>query len=104
MTREAFKKQVREIALASGFKLKEQPNGEMELNPYVYEFAGTLVDQQQKTIDEQQKRISELEESNLNRATHLDQVQKHNAKLQKRLQENGLEWKDLLEEALRGGQ
>ena len=31
--------QIREIALANGFKLKEQPNGEMDLNPYVYEFA-----------------------------------------------------------------
>ena len=28
--------QIKEIALANGFKLKEQPNGEMDLNPYVY--------------------------------------------------------------------
>ncbi len=33
------KEQVKDIALRSGFKLKEQPNGEMDLNPYVYEFA-----------------------------------------------------------------
>ena len=35
--------QIKEIALANGFKLKEQQNGEMDLNPYVYEFARALV-------------------------------------------------------------
>lgn len=35
--------QIREIALANGFKLKEQPNGEMDLNPYVYDFARQLL-------------------------------------------------------------
>lgn len=34
--------QIKEIALANGFKLKEQPSGEMDLNPYVYEFARAL--------------------------------------------------------------
>ena len=34
--------QIKELALANGFKLKEQPNGEMDLNPYVYEFAKLL--------------------------------------------------------------
>ena len=34
--------QIKDIALANGFKLKEQPNGEMDLNPYVYEFARAL--------------------------------------------------------------
>ena len=29
--------QIKEIALANGFKLKEQPSGEMDLNPYVYD-------------------------------------------------------------------
>ena len=29
--------QIKEIALANGFKLKEQPNGEIDLNPYVYD-------------------------------------------------------------------
>lgn len=33
---------IKEIALANGFKLKEQPSGEMDLNPYVYEFARAL--------------------------------------------------------------
>ena len=36
---------IKEIALANGFKLKEQPSGEMELNPYVYEFARALIDE-----------------------------------------------------------
>ncbi len=30
------------MALSSGFELKEQPNGEMDLNPYFYEFAKLL--------------------------------------------------------------
>lgn len=34
--------QIKELALANGFKLKEQPNGEMDLNPYVYDFAQKL--------------------------------------------------------------
>lgn len=34
--------EIKELALADGFKLKEQPNGEMDLNPYVYEFAKLL--------------------------------------------------------------
>ena len=33
---------IKAMALSSGFKLKEQPNGEMDLNPYVYEFAKLL--------------------------------------------------------------
>ena len=31
--------EIKELALAIGFKLKEQPDGNMDLNPYVYEFA-----------------------------------------------------------------
>ena len=34
--------QIKEIALQNGFKLKEQPGGEMDLNPDVYHFAKTL--------------------------------------------------------------
>ena len=36
------KSRIKAIALSGGFKLKEQPNGEMDLNPYVYEFAKLL--------------------------------------------------------------
>lgn len=34
---------IKEIALANGFKLKEQPNGSVDLNPYVYDFAKALL-------------------------------------------------------------
>ena len=36
------KSRIKAIALNSGFKLKEQPDGNMDLNPYVYEFAKLL--------------------------------------------------------------
>lgn len=34
---------VKSLALAHGFKLKEQPDGTMDLNPYVYEFAAAML-------------------------------------------------------------
>lgn len=36
------KQKVKELALANGFKLKQQPDGTEDLNPYVYEFAAAL--------------------------------------------------------------
>ena len=36
------KSRIKATALSSGFKLKEQQNGEMDLNLYVYEFAKLL--------------------------------------------------------------
>jgi hypothetical protein len=36
-------KKIKEIALANGFKLKEQSNGEKDLNPYVYQFARVIL-------------------------------------------------------------
>lgn len=38
------KQTAKEIALSCGFKLKEQANGEMDLNPYVYEFANAVAE------------------------------------------------------------
>lgn len=35
--------QIKEIALANGFKLKEQPDGTQDLNPYVYDFSRDLL-------------------------------------------------------------
>ena len=35
--------QIKHLALQNGFKLKEQPDGTMDLNPYVYDFAKTLI-------------------------------------------------------------
>lgn len=37
------KEEVKTLALAAGFKLKTQPDGGEDLNPYVYRFAGTLL-------------------------------------------------------------
>ena len=39
--------QIREVAIENGFKLKEQPDGEMDLNPYVYDFARALIDERE---------------------------------------------------------
>ncbi|STZ55538.1 Protein of uncharacterised function (DUF551) [Moraxella lacunata] len=38
------KETIKDFALANGFKLKEQANGEMDLNPYVYEFANAIAE------------------------------------------------------------
>lgn len=40
---EQLKQQVRDLALANGFKLKPQPTGADDLNPYVYDFAAALL-------------------------------------------------------------
>jgi hypothetical protein len=37
------KSEIRDLALANGFKLKEQADGNMDLNPYVYRFASALM-------------------------------------------------------------
>lgn len=37
------RKQITDLALTNGFKLKEQPDGSMALNPYVFDFAGALM-------------------------------------------------------------
>lgn len=39
----AFRKKVRKIALANDFKYKQQTDGSMDLNPYVFEFAKALL-------------------------------------------------------------
>lgn len=45
MNRETIKK----LALANGFKLKPQPNGEEDLNPYVYDFVQALLQTAKET-------------------------------------------------------
>ena len=37
------KQDVKKLALECGFKIKEQPDGSMDLNHYVYKFAEELV-------------------------------------------------------------
>ena len=39
------KQYIKEVALDCGFKLKEQHDGSMDLNPYVYTFADKLIKQ-----------------------------------------------------------
>ena len=61
--------------------------------------------QLEQKINDLQAQLDEVNASNLRRSVHIDRLQKHNLKLQQRLKENGLEWKDLIEEqALKGGQ
>tara|TARA_R110000824_G_scaffold220201_3_gene407281 strand:- start:4783 stop:5223 length:441 start_codon:yes stop_codon:yes gene_type:complete len=43
---------IQKMALDNGFKLKEQPNGKMELNPYVYDFANALTDELKRENEE----------------------------------------------------
>ena len=38
----SLREKVRDLAIECGFKLKSQPNGTQDLNPYVYEFAARL--------------------------------------------------------------
>ena len=40
-----YKQYIKQVALECGFKLKEQPDGSMDLNPYVYTFADKLIKQ-----------------------------------------------------------
>ena len=39
------KQYIKEVALDCGFKLKKQPDGSIDLNPYVYTFADKLIKQ-----------------------------------------------------------
>ncbi|MCH7353292.1 MULTISPECIES: hypothetical protein [unclassified Acinetobacter] len=50
--------------------------------------------------EKRQQEIDALEANNIRRSEHIDRLQKHNVKLQKRLRENGLEWKDLIDGTL----
>jgi regulator of replication initiation timing len=45
------REQIKAMALASGFKLKPQPDGTEDLNPYVYEFAAALTEYMQQQND-----------------------------------------------------
>lgn len=45
------KEKIKEIALASGFKLKEQAGGSLDLNQYVYVFANEISKLQDKSQD-----------------------------------------------------
>ena len=55
---------VKELALANGFKLKEQADGSMDLNAYVYDFANAIEQaaKAQAVSEFQQSKQSEIEE------------------------------------------
>ena len=59
------KKQIKDLALSNGFKLKEQPSGEIDLNPYVYDFADAL-------LTKANERVKELEQVNLELAANVE--------------------------------
>ena len=42
------REQVQKLALEAGFKLKKQPSGEMDLNPYVYTFVEKLFEESEE--------------------------------------------------------
>lgn len=48
------KDQIKALALASGFKLKPQPDGTMDLNPYVYDFAEALIIESMRQFEDAQ--------------------------------------------------
>lgn len=37
------KYEIKALAIRCGFKLREQPDGTLDLNPYVYDFANRLI-------------------------------------------------------------
>lgn len=42
--------EIKELALKNGFKLKEQPDGSIDLSPYVYEFARLLIQENNREV------------------------------------------------------
>lgn len=44
------KDQIKALALASGFNPKQQPDGSLDLNPYVYQFAEAITADLQRAI------------------------------------------------------
>lgn len=60
------RKQIKEWALANGFKLKTQPDGSHDLNPYVYQFAEEVIKNARRyesTLEQQVKRLQEHPDS-----------------------------------------
>lgn len=62
-----LKTDIKELALKCGFKLKEQPDGTMDLNPYVYDFAlelmkAALIPTGENIVERLREVASEIEE------------------------------------------
>ena len=47
--------EIRAMALSHGFTLRPQPDGSMDLNPYVYAFARALVEQERAQVCESRR-------------------------------------------------
>lgn len=75
------KSRIKAIALSSGFKLKEQPNGEMDLNPYVYEFASVVFAKGVITVFDDISADLEANEKANTVASVIKSVEKHTEKL-----------------------
>ena len=60
---------IRDIAIKSGFKLKEQPNGEMDLNPYVFDFAQSLTAELEKRLAEVERERDDYKRIAIDAAT-----------------------------------
>ncbi|WP_417534156.1 hypothetical protein [Marinobacterium stanieri] len=54
------REEIKELALARGFKLKPQPDGSEDLNPYVYEFAQALITPLQADMERLQQQNRDL--------------------------------------------
>ena len=90
------KKTVKEIALANGFKLKEQPGGTLELNPYVYVFSDKLVEHQQSKVDELQKQLIDQGQRFNEQSQRVKDLEHKNDELQKRINDS----QDIIESIL----
>ena len=73
--------QIKELALANGFKLKEQPDGAMDLNPYVYEFASVVFAKGAITVFDDISADLESNEKANTVASVIKSVEKHTEKL-----------------------
>lgn len=55
------RKFIRKTALENGFKLKKQPSGETDLNPYVFDFAEKLLAEKKSEITELKQKLARYE-------------------------------------------
>lgn len=69
--------QIKKLALANGFKLKEQANGNMDLNPYVYDFARALMQTAQQQWIPVAERLPDIGVSVMAGAYRDDEFQWH---------------------------
>lgn len=66
---------IKELALANGFKLKEQADGSMDLNAYVYDFANSI-EQAAKVESHKQAALYQFEINHFAKAQAVPEVLK----------------------------